>query len=100
MRKRAFQIPRDASPTLRLAVEYLQSVAETLCAKNAAYGDSAGSPRRVFSSVDAATGIRVRIDDKLSRIASGNESGDEDTRRDLVGYLALLHAVESVEKRR
>ena len=44
-------------------------------------------------AVDAAAGIRVRIDDKLSRLARGDGSGDEDAVKDLVGYLALLVGV-------
>ena len=62
--------------------------------KNRAYGDSAATPLRVFSRVDATEGIRVRLDDKLSRLARGDGSGDEDAVKDLVGYLALLVGVE------
>lgn len=57
--------------------------------KNAAYGDSALSPVRVFSSADACEQLRVRIDDKLSRIQHGKAMG-EDTLTDLIGYLILL----------
>lgn len=64
-----------------------------LLAKNAAYGDAALSPLRVFSRCDAAEGLRVRIDDKLSRLARGDDAG-EDTRRDLLGYLVLLAVAE------
>ena len=62
-----------------------------LLEKNARYGDSALSPRRIFSRADAIEQIKVRIDDKLSRIATmwpGSE--DEDTTGDLIGYLVLL----------
>ena len=34
--------------------------------------------------------IRVRIDDKLSRIRNTTVSGDEDTVLDLIGYLLIL----------
>lgn len=64
-----------------------------LLAKNAAYGDSALQPVRVFSRADPAEQIRVRIDDKLSRLARGNALPDEslrDTLDDLIGYLVLL----------
>lgn len=89
-------VPVTASPTVQAAVRYLAEVARLLLEKNAAYGDSAANPLRVFSRVDASAGCRVRIDDKLSRIARGaGEHADEDTRRDLVGYLALLHAIEA-----
>src|SRR5262245_1130491 len=59
-------IPPGATPTVVRAVEYLAGVARLLLAKNQAYGDSAAKPMRIFSRVDAATGVRVRIDDKLS----------------------------------
>ena len=59
--------------------------------KNARYGDSAMQPRRIFSRADAIEQIKVRIDDKLSRIATmGPDSEDEDTTGDLIGYLVLL----------
>ena len=35
-------------------------------------------------------GIRVRIDDKLSRLKSGQPDEDEDVLLDLTGYLILL----------
>jgi hypothetical protein len=44
-------------------------VESTLLHKNKLYGDSAFSPLRVFSSADPQEQLRVRIDDKLSRLA-------------------------------
>ena len=62
-----------------------------LLEKNARYGDSAMSPRRIFSRADHLEQLKVRIDDKLSRIATmGPDSEDEDTTGDLIGYLVLL----------
>ena len=81
------------SPAVERACAFLAEVGEMLRQKNRAYGDSAANPMRVFSRVDAAAGIRVRIDDKLSRLARGDGSGDEDAVKDLVGYLALLVGV-------
>lgn len=72
------------------ARDFLYNVAKMLEEKNAQYGDSASNPLRIFSKCDANEGLRVRIDDKLSRIARGNGQGGEDTIKDLVGYLALL----------
>ena len=60
-----------------------------LVAKNAAYGDSALDPVRVFSHADPVEQILVRIDDKLSRLARGSAAG-EDVEQDLMGYLILL----------
>jgi len=83
--------PRD-NLTVQDAVKFLAMVAEMLKKKNRAYGNSAGDPVRIFSRLDAEAGLRVRIDDKLSRITRGAGSDDEDTIKDLVGYLALLWA--------
>lgn len=64
-------------------------IADLLIEKNAAYGDSALNPVRVFSKSDRIEQLNVRIDDKISRIQRGSEYGDEDTEMDLIGYLVL-----------
>lgn len=63
-----------------------------LLAKNAAYGNSALDPVRVFSRVDTVAQIEVRLDDKLSRLQRGHDMPDEsrrDTIKDIAGYLVL-----------
>jgi len=71
--------------------EVCDSIKQLLLEKNAKYGDSALYPQRVFSKADAVEQIKVRIDDKLSRIATtGFSAIDEDTLQDLIGYLVLL----------
>ena len=70
--------------------ESVDEIALLLKQKNAAYGNSAIEPLRCFSRLNADEGIRVRIDDKLSRIMRGDGSGDEDAVLDLIGYLILL----------
>ena len=79
--------------TARTVPELIRDVcddlAEMLPAKNAAYGNSALDPVRVFSTASTEEQIRVRIDDKLSRIARGQAAG-EDVSADLSGYLVLL----------
>ncbi len=67
----------------------LQEIREMLLAKNQAYGDSALAPVRVFSRADPVEQLRVRLDDKLSRLARGSDAG-EDVVADLIGYLFLL----------
>lgn len=67
----------------------LAEIGDMLIAKNAAYGDSALNPIRVFSRADAGEQIRVRLDDKLSRLMRGDAAG-EDVLLDLVGYVVLL----------
>ena len=75
---------------LRDVGEVLTEVQALLARKNKAYGDSALSPLRVFSSSDEVEGLRVRIDDKLSRIKADTGDIVEDTLLDLLGYLVLL----------
>lgn len=65
-------------------------IAEMLIEKNLKYGNSALEPKRIFSRADSAEQIKVRIDDKLSRIANQNLEDDEDVIQDLIGYLVLL----------
>ena len=67
----------------------LSTVREMLICKNKKYGDSALNPLGIFAKGNAIDLIKVRIDDKLSRIK--NETVDnEDTLLDLLGYLILL----------
>jgi hypothetical protein len=69
----------------------MDGVRDMLLAKNAAYGDAALNPMRVFSDLEAIEGLKVRIDDKLSRIKNaGLCHATEDTLLDLIGYFALL----------
>jgi hypothetical protein len=70
-----------------------EAVRDLLEAKNAAYGNSAIDPVRIFSSASPTEALRVRIDDKLSRLARGSAAG-EDTILDLIGYLVLLRIAE------
>lgn len=75
------------------AQNWLNGVGDMLRMKHVAYGESATKPLRIFSNAMVLQGLRVRIDDKLSRIARGRGMKDEtfqDTLRDLVGYIALL----------
>lgn len=57
--------------------------------KNRAYGNSALDPVRIFSKADATEQLRVRIDDKISRLMRGSSAG-EDAEQDLAGYLVIL----------
>jgi hypothetical protein len=81
---------RDTLSGTQLAiVEQCDFIAELLLEKNRQYGDSALNPVRIFSSVDPVEQINVRIDDKLSRIASNQDDDAEDAELDLIGYLVL-----------
>lgn len=76
-------------------VAQCEQIKTLLIEKNRAYGNSALDPVRIFSRVDAAEQIRVRIDDKLSRLQRGSAYGNEDTVLDLIGYLVLLRIAGS-----
>jgi hypothetical protein len=81
---------RDTLSGTQLAiVEQCDFIAELLLEKNRKYGDSALNPVRIFSSSDPVEQINVRIDDKLSRIASNQADDEEDAELDLIGYLVL-----------
>jgi len=68
----------------------LNEIYKMLDEKNKAYGDSALNPIRLFSRANAQEALRVRIDDKLSRIKNQNLNDNEDSIADLIGYLVLL----------
>jgi hypothetical protein len=67
---------------------------DTLLDKNRKYGNSALEPVRIFSSADPLEQIRVRIDDKLSRIRNAQADDTEDTLLDLAGYLILYRIAQ------
>lgn len=65
-------------------------IVNMLVKKNKSYGNSALEPIHCFYKGTSTESIKVRIDDKLSRIMRGNEYGADDTIKDLMGYLVLL----------
>lgn len=72
-------------------VDMCDRLKRMLLDKNRRYGDSALSPVRIFSKAPADEQIRVRLDDKISRLSRGDDSlEDEDVVMDLIGYLVLL----------
>lgn len=73
--------------------QVLEDLREMLLAKNRAYGNSALRPVRVFSKAGPVEQIKVRIDDKISRLLRGDAAG-EDTVTDLLGYLVILKIAE------
>lgn len=83
------------SEVQRLIEETCDELKAMLLAKNRAYGNSAIDPVRVFSRAAPTEQIKVRLDDKLSRISRG-ESAGEDAPWDLAGYLILLRVSEKL----
>lgn len=88
-----------------LTVEYVQelisqecdNIKELLLKKNKEYGNSAFTPQRIFSKSSPIEQIKVRIDDKLSRLANEVEKEiKEDTCEDLIGYLIILRVAEKL----
>lgn len=70
--------------------EECNRVTSLLIEKNRSYGNSALNPVRIFSHSDTTEQLKVRIDDKLSRFMSGDNTFKENDLDDLMGYLVLL----------
>lgn len=68
----------------------MNDIVKLLIEKNRKYGNSALEPQRIFSKASAVEQIKVRIDDKLSRMKNQQNDEDEDVITDLIGYLILL----------
>jgi len=81
------------APSAEEIIEQCLVLARFLTEKNKAYGDSALDPVRILSKADVAEQIRIRMDDKLSRLVRGELAG-EDAVQDLVGYYILLKIAE------
>lgn len=89
-------------------MDYIQSEISKVCDeikgmlldKNRKYGNSALEPVRIFSQASPDEQIKVRIDDKLSRIKKGCgiDNDDEDVINDLIGYLVLLKVARQADK--
>lgn len=73
------------------------AIRDMLVEKNRKYGDSAISPLNVFFRGSADDALRVRMDDKLSRIANQQPDEDEDPYDDLIGYL-ILYKVQKMKQ--
>lgn len=87
----------SAADVQGLIAEECDNVKSMLLEKNKAYGNSALDPVRIFSKADPEEQIRVRIDDKLSRMVRGSASG-EDVEKDLLGYFILLRVARRLRE--
>lgn len=80
-----------------LIIEECDKIKELLLLKNKEYGNSALEPKRMFSKASPVEQIKVRIDDKLSRLVTdGEKEIKEDTVSDLLGYLILLKVAQRI----
>jgi hypothetical protein len=77
----------------RAVREECAAIADLLIEKNRRYGASVFYPLSVFSRAGWEEAIRVRLDDKLARLARSGEAvsmeDGEDTIADVIGYLLL-----------
>lgn len=80
----------------RLIASVCDEVRDMLLQKNRQYGNSALEPLRIFSKTSTFEQLNVRIDDKLSRIASAQEDDQEDAELDLIGYLLLKRVYRTI----
>jgi hypothetical protein len=76
-----------------------EKLKELLLEKNRKYGDSALNPVRIFSKASVLEQLKVRMDDKLSRLRNAQDDEDEDPTTDLIGYL-ILYKVALMQQRR
>jgi len=74
-------------------------IKELLLDKNRKYGDSALNPVRIFSKASTLEQLKVRMDDKLSRLRNAQDDDDEDPVTDLIGYLVLYKVARMQQKR-
>ena len=70
-------------------IKVFDSMKSLLIEKNKRYGDAALAPKNIFSKLDAGEGIKVRLDDKLSRIINNKSEVRKNDVADLIGYLIL-----------
>ena len=76
--------------TQHTIADVCDNIKNMLIEKNKSYGDSALDPIRLFSKASSDEQIKIRIDDKLSRISRGSEFYGDNDLDDLIGYLILL----------
>jgi len=90
---------RPVIPNSRTMIEAeCLSIQTMLLEKNGRYGNSAIAPLRLFSTAGPVEGIKIRIDDKLSRLRALAPGETEDVELDLIGYLILLRVARRLQE--
>lgn len=93
------EVPGGSLTEVQLLIaEECDKIKEELIAKNRKYGNSAIKPCRVFSKASPIEQLNVRLDDKLSRLMSGQADEDEDVDFDLMGYIVLRRVAKTIHK--
>lgn len=80
----------------KLIGEEFDKLRDFVLEKNKKYGSSAIYPKRIFSTANPIEQLKVRIDDKISRLTNLGYNNARDTAADLAGYLILLNVVEKI----
>ena len=80
----------DRAPAGREIEQVCDRIKTMLLEKNISYGNSFQKPINIFSELPPEEQVKIRIDDKLNRLANGSEYPGDDTIKDLIGYLILL----------
>lgn len=75
--------------TLEKITTVFRSMANLVTEKNIRYGDAALAPAKIFSKLSPEEGLKIRLDDKISRIINSDEIRKNDV-ADIMGYLCLL----------
>ena len=87
-------VTADAPKIQHKLAETAISIGCMLLDKNQKYGNSALDPLRVHSQASPTEQIKVRADDKLSRLRSAQADDAEDALLDYIGYMILLYIAE------
>lgn len=87
-------VPEDAPEIQYHIANTVIRIGEMLLDKNRKYGNSALDPLRVHSQATPIEQLKVRADDKLSRLRSAQADDAEDALLDYIGYMILLHIAE------
>lgn len=95
-----FRTKTDALPKASIVPTLIEQecndLRDLLLSKNRKYGNSALEPSRIFSRADAVEQIKVRLDDKITRLKNAQDDEDEDVVQDLMGYLVLLRIAKKL----
>lgn len=76
--------------------EECKALGEMLITKNRMYGNAILRSPNVFSKTTPLDKVNDRLDDKLSRVMSGQEDDTEDAKLDIAGYLVLERVIRTV----